>query len=290
VPNADLARLGVTGALRVAPLGTVAPTAMETWPTGWADLGYISDNGITESRDEDQEQFIPWQSYSPIRVETTRSVETFQTTLWESNFQTVSLYYGKGAGDMTTSGNVVSFTTGVKPNRQLRAFGIDVIDGVYKRRLIAPYAEVTARGDLVYVSNSLIGYEVTITAYPGSDGIAVKRMFDEGWSVPGNEVQTVTITGAPTGGSFTLTYSGQTTGAIAFDATAAAVAAALEGLSNIGAGDVTTAGGPFPGTAVTVEFTGALAGVNVAQMTATSSLTGGTSPAVTVSTVTEGGA
>jgi hypothetical protein len=290
VPNAELARLGVTGALRVAPVGTTAPADMAAWPPGWGDLGYISDDGITESRDEDQEQFVPWQAYSPIRVETTRSVETFAATLWETNFQTVSLFYGKGAGDMTTSGGVVSFTTGVKPKRQLRAFGIDVVDGVYKRRLVAPYAEVTARGDLVYQSSSLIGYEVTITAYPGTDGVAVLRMFDEGWKVPSNEVQRATISGTPTGGTFTLTYSGQSTGAIAYNATSAAVVTALEGLSNIGAGDVTATGGPLPGTAVDVTFTGALGGVNVAQMTATSSLTGGTTPAVTVTTVTEGGA
>jgi hypothetical protein len=43
-----------------------------------------------------------------------------------------------------------------------------------------------------------------------------------------NEQQRVTITGAPDGGNFTLTVLGHTTGAIAFDADAAAVQAALE--------------------------------------------------------------
>src|SRR3954465_8763162 len=48
-----------------------------------------------------------------------------------------------------------------------------------------------------------------------------------------NEVQTITVTGTPTGGTFTLTYSTQTTAAIAYNATAAAVQTALEALSNI---------------------------------------------------------
>jgi hypothetical protein len=103
-----------------------------------------------------------------------------------------------------------------------------------------------------------------------------------------SEVQTVTITGSPTGGSFTLTYSGQTTAAISWDATAATVDAALEALSNVGAGDVSVTGGPGPGTPWTVTFTGALAVTDVPQMTAASSLTGGTSPAVAVSTTTPG--
>lgn len=102
-----------------------------------------------------------------------------------------------------------------------------------------------------------------------------------------DEVQTVTITGGPTGGTFTLTFSGQTTAALAFNATAAAVQAALEALSNIGVGDVVvtgSAGGPY-----TVTFAKALADTNVAQMTATPSLTGGSSPSVNVATSTGGG-
>ena len=105
----------------------------------------------------------------------------------------------------------------------------------------------------------------------------------------GNEVQTVTITGSPTGGTFTLTYSGQTTAGIAYNATASAVQSALEALSNIGVGDVACAGGPLPGTPVTVTFQGALGSQNVALMTASSAgLTGGTSPAVTVTETTAG--
>lgn len=106
-----------------------------------------------------------------------------------------------------------------------------------------------------------------------------------------SEVQTVTITGTPTGGTFTLTYAGQTTAAIAYNATAAAVQSALVALSNIGASDVVCTGGPLPGTAVTVTFDGALANADIAAMTASgASLTGGSSPAVVIATPTAGGA
>lgn len=102
-----------------------------------------------------------------------------------------------------------------------------------------------------------------------------------------NESQTVTITGTPTGGTFTLTYDGQTTAAIPFDATAAQVQAALRALSNMPESGVTVSGGPGPGTAFTVTFTDAK---NVSQMTASgASLTGGSSPAVAVATATGGG-
>lgn len=51
-----------------------------------------------------------------------------------------------------------------------------------------------------------------------------------------DEVQTITITGSPTGGDFTLTFGGKTTAAIAKGATALQVQAALQALESIGTG------------------------------------------------------
>lgn len=105
-----------------------------------------------------------------------------------------------------------------------------------------------------------------------------------------SEVQTVTITGTPTGGTFTLTAGGETTAGIAYNATASAVKAALAALPSITAADVAVTGGPGPGTPYVVAFRGQFAGENVAQMTASATnLTGGSSPAVTVTTTTAGG-
>lgn len=105
-------------------------------------------------------------------------------------------------------------------------------------------------------------------------------------TVDTNEVQTVTITGSPTGGTFTLTFSGSTTAAINYNAAASTVQTALRAIDSIDGANVSvsgSAGGPY-----TVTFIGELAATNVAQMTATSSLTGGTSPGVTIATTTAG--
>lgn len=60
--------------------------------------------------------------------------------------------------------------------------------------------------------------------------------------------QQIRFSAAPTSGTFTLTFEGQTTSALAFNATAAQIQTALQALSTIGAGkvDVTgSVGGPF---------------------------------------------
>lgn len=92
--------------------------------------------------------------------------------------------------------------------------------------------------------------------------------------------------GNPSTGTFTLTYSGQTTTAIAFDASPAAVQAALEALSNIGTGDVLVTG--EAGKYYVVTFGGALAGADVDEITGDGA---GLSPSsvVSVDTITPGG-
>lgn len=127
-----------------------------------------------------------------------------------------------------------------------------------------------------------ITVQFTITARPAFNQTVPAEGVDE--------VQTVTVTGTPTGGTYTLTFSGQTTAGIVYNATSSQVQSALEALSNIAPGDVVCAGGPHPGTAVTVTFGGAYDGADVPQMTASAaSLTGGTTPAVAVTTTTPGG-
>lgn len=57
-----------------------------------------------------------------------------------------------------------------------------------------------------------------------------------------NAQQTVRVTGAPIGGTFTLTYQGQTTSPLPYNSTAATLATALANLSTIGAGNVSVTG------------------------------------------------
>ena len=106
-----------------------------------------------------------------------------------------------------------------------------------------------------------------------------------------DEVKTVTLTGTPTGGTFTLTFMGQTTAPIAYDAVDTDVQAAVEALSNVvsAGGTFTPGGGPLPGTGVTLTGATGFAALGLDPMSIdTSGLTGGTTPAGTVVTTTQG--
>lgn len=94
--------------------------------------------------------------------------------------------------------------------------------------------------------------------------------------VQAGTVQIVSL-GSPSAGTYTLTFNGQTTSAIAYNATASTVQTAFQALSNVGSNATVTGstGGPY-----TFTFSGSLA-TSGAQppIVINSSLTGGT-PAV----------
>jgi hypothetical protein len=114
--------------------------------------------------------------------------------------------------------------------------------------------------------------------------LAVDRATAIDLYVPGtDEVQTVSHNG--TGGTLTLTFEAQTTAAIAWNANAATVQAALVALSNVGPSDVIVTGGPWPAL-MTFHFTGALGEANRTQMTSSAaSLTPGGSTITHATTV-----
>lgn len=89
----------------------------------------------------------------------------------------------------------------------------------------------------------------------------------------GSAAYTVAVTGSPTGGTFTLTVDGEVTDPIAHNATNADIASALNEIEGVAGAKVTGT------TTKTVKFNERVV------MTGTASLTGGTTPNVTVTAV-----
>ena len=158
-------------------------------------------------------------------------------------------------------------------------------DGIYGY-LLSPRVQGGILGDFT-VENGALNF--TITGASTRDGNQWGRgiyAVERGAGI--SEVQRLTITGTPTGGTFTLSYNGQATTPIAYNAAAAVVQTALEALANVGAGDILVSGGPGPATPYTFTFAGSLAERDVSALVVTASLTGGASPAAAVTIITAG--
>ncbi|MBD3251289.1 hypothetical protein GF380_02335 [Candidatus Uhrbacteria bacterium] len=106
---------------------------------------------------------------------------------------------------------------------------------------------------------------------------------DGRWSdsdVGRNEIQTITVSTDATGGTYQVIYDGATSSALAYDANAATIEAALEAMSTIDVGNVRVTGtGPY-----TVEFMNDLGDQALDEMT---TATGSILPATATVTVAE---
>jgi hypothetical protein len=102
-----------------------------------------------------------------------------------------------------------------------------------------------------------------------------------------NEKQSVVLDAGVSAGTFTLTYSTQETSDIPFNATAAQVKSALEGLAAIGEDNVSVTGSA---KSWVVEFIGALGHAHIADMTGDGTNLTGETKTVTITETVLGGA
>lgn len=157
-------RAAVSGAVSVGLTSATAPTLTTSPLTGFNDLGYVSDAGVTETRSRDTNDIRAWQGGALVRTLVTSGTLTYQFTLLETKLETIKLYYGVSSVTQTAAeGSFVMIPTATG-GRQ--SFVIDVVDGAELIRTYVPQGEVSEVGDKVYVNSEAIGYEVTITAYP----------------------------------------------------------------------------------------------------------------------------
>jgi hypothetical protein len=153
--------------------------------------------------------------------------------------------------------------------------------------LPASSVSITFQGTLGFAPQNLITIGANTLSGGTTPAPAVARTTPGIHSV--NDVQSLSISGTATGGTFALSFQGASTGALPYNATAAQVQAALQALQNIGAGNAVCAGGPLPGSAVTITFQNALsAAPQPAISIADNSLTTSTTPAAVVTHVTTG--
>lgn len=147
-------------------------------------------------------------------------------------------------------------------------------------------------------SDSPIGLNYKGSTLSTEEMIVVPRQ-----EVPQSEVQTISIFGNPTGGSFQIFFPQGDPNSPGSDATQATepiiltngsvdrgiIQSALESLPAIGQGNVTVTDGPLPDTSVTLTFSNNLSYKDVPQLQiSVANLTGGTDVDASIDTVVEG--
>lgn len=158
------------GVVYQAPAGTTLPAdATTALANTYVELGYVSEDGITNSIERDSDNIKAFGGDVVAAVGGGKT-DTFAMTLIESmNVNTLKAVYGSANVTGTLSG-----TGGIKTtvNNAADVACVWVIDLLLKdnasKRIVIPNGVITEQGETVYKDDETIGYEITITAMADS--------------------------------------------------------------------------------------------------------------------------
>lgn len=171
--NVSTGKPAIGGAIFCAPVGSTLPTnASATLDAAFKALGYVSDDGLTNNNAPATDSVKAWGGDTVLTLQTDRP-DTFAFTLIETNEEVLKVVYGDENITVDNDGNVE-----VKATAEALAGHAWVIDMVLTgngesraKRIVIPNGTVSDLGEITYKDDEEVGYAVTITDVPDSNGV-----------------------------------------------------------------------------------------------------------------------
>lgn len=176
-------------AIRFAPNGRVlaaaANTAMPTIPTtvsdafdnsqpisGWDDLGYVTEDGVTLTPTLETNAFPVWQSVAAAKITVVAAGLDFQFSLAQWDKESTELFFGGTWGAKDTTTGLTTMTLPSNPGLREKAFlilwgDLDVVNGLY-----VPRAMISDRDGLSIAKTDPTILNMTFTSLDSSGKLA----------------------------------------------------------------------------------------------------------------------
>lgn len=225
------------------PAGTPLPTDVSTpHPVGLKPIGGVSDDGYTYTSERSTDKKRDWNGDKVRSIQTSKD-DTFKITFIEFlNPAVMAEVFGPDnviVAPATASRGTLISTKSVADVLPHGAYVIDTFDGKVKKRRVIPDAQPDKIGDAVEKPGDWSVYEITYDIYPDSQGVTSYTYTELDDKLVPSEWDVV-ISGSA--GTVVYTVNGVSTTGVAYNATTTALQTALEGLSTVGAGNVTVTG------------------------------------------------
>lgn len=159
----------VAGAVFSAAVGSTLPTdASTSLGSDFVDLGYLSEDGLTNKFSPTKENIKEWGGSIVATLQTERE-DTFSFTLIESSNADVLKRVFGSANVTENSGAITVKATSADTESFAWVFDM-ILRNNRVKRIVVPSASITEVGDVSYVAADLISYNVTITAEVDATG------------------------------------------------------------------------------------------------------------------------
>lgn len=168
---ATAAKPKIGGGIWVAPVGTTLPSnATASLNSAFVSLGYVSEDGLTNSDSPTSESVKAWGG-DIIATLNTGVEDTFSFKLVEAmKLDVLKTVFGSS----NVSGASLAAGIAIQANAGDRPYYSWVVEMVLKdnviKRIVIPEAKITEIGEIAYKDGEISGYELTINAIPDSGG------------------------------------------------------------------------------------------------------------------------
>jgi len=171
--NVTAGKPKTSGAIFWAPYSStldLPETTTESLASAFKNLGYVSDDGLTNSNSPENEDIKAWGGDTVLSVQKSKD-DTFKLTLIEIlDINVMKAVYGSDNVSQDSTTNQITITA----NSDDAEYGVWVIDMILKggvaKRIVIPDAKITEVGDIVYSDSDAVGYEITLTCVPDASG------------------------------------------------------------------------------------------------------------------------
>lgn len=153
-----------------APLGTTLPTDASTaLNAAFIDMGYISEDGVTNSNSPESSVVNAWGGTPVLTIQESKE-DTYQLTFISAeNVEVQKMVYG----NTNVTGTIADGLT-VKANAtelEEASYVIEMIaKGNVAHRVVIPAAKPSEIGDIVYNDTDPVGYEITLSCSADAQG------------------------------------------------------------------------------------------------------------------------
>jgi len=172
VANVSTGKPKVAGAVFRAPLGSTLPTdATTALDAAFLELGYVSEDGVTNNNTPDSDTIKAWGGATVLVVQNEMTDEWTLTLIESLNSNVLKAIYGDSKVTVDSQAGTIT----VQATAEQRVDACYVIDMVLKggamKRVVIPNGSMSELGEIVYKDDEPIGYELTLNALPGTNGV-----------------------------------------------------------------------------------------------------------------------